>query len=640
MARLIRTTDAGDAAHELLFRSTTIGRGALSDIRIEDPGDRRHHAEILALGNHRHAVRDLDSRAGTTVNGEPVAGLHALAAGDVVGVGAAQFLYEPDPPQDDAAPAARQSMGGGVLKLTIGTLASRLFGYVREMVALAYFGLSGVFDAYVAAVSLPNLFRDVLGERVAESSLTPAHKTLVTRGRPDAAWRLARSILSIVAVSSIAFTLLGYLVAPWLVKVIVPGFAIKRPELAALTLWLARTMMPYLAVIAVSAVFGSLLLSERRFLRYALAPLGSSVCVIVAIVLFHDTLDVAALALGLVAGGLVQMVICGSPYLRRRKKEAMPQDGPVVEWHQPALRKVGRSAVPIAVAGLLSRLSSLVDRALASLPSLVPGMGRIGALYAAQRLIQLPFAIFGLAVGRAAFPSLIEQASNEEGDGFSHAVVRALRLNAFFMLPATVGMMLLVRPVIRLMYERGHFTAEHTDLAAIALFWYAIGLVGMGTRTVLSRAFYALLNARIPFYMAMVQVGANILLSVLLVMTPLQHGGLALATSVAFWLEGVCLLYMLRRELARQEQTLVLDGLWQGLARMGAAAAVMAVATWGTLALCSQFWLTRNLPTKLALLGVPGIVGLGAYVAAAAALKCDEVAQLARLRPRRKRGNR
>lgn len=641
MAQLIRKTDAGDETHELLFRTTSIGRGALNDIVVREPRVRRVHAEVVSLGQHRYAVRPARAKSAVTVNGEPIAGPRTLEAGDRIRIGGSEFVFEPEPSDEAGAAPREASMARGVLKLALGTFASRLFGYVREMVALAYFGLSGVFDAYVVAISLPNLFRDVLGERVAESAFTPAHKTLVTRGRREAARRLAASILAIVAVSAIVLTILGYVLAPWLVKIMVPGFAAKRPELAALTLLLARMSMPYLAVIAVSAVFGSLLLSERRFLRYAVAPLGSSVCVILAVVLLHGKLDVGALVLGLVAGGTVQMLICGMPYLRRRKGEGIFQGGPAVAWRQPALRRVGRSAVPIVIAGLLSRVSSVVDRALASIPSLVAGTGRIGALYAAQRLLQLPFAIFGLAVGRAAFPSLIEQASSQErpaageADGFSRALVRGLRYNAFFMLPATVALMLLVRPLIRVMYERGQFTAAHTELAAIALFWYALGLIGMGTRTVLTRAFYALLNTRIPLLLAAVQAGVNVVLSVLLVMTPLQHGGLALATSISFWLEAVLLLVMLRRELARQERELVLDGLGSGLAKMAAAALVMALVTWGGLAFFSQLWLARSLPMKLALLGLPGALGLAAYIAVAALLRCEEVTELLHLRRRR-----
>ncbi len=635
MAQLIRKTDAGDEAHELLFRSTSIGRGALSDIVVQDASVRRVHAEVVSLGQRRYAVRPARAKSAVTVNGESIAGPRTLEAGDHIRIGPAEFVFEPDAPEETPAPRREASMARGVLKLALGTFASRIFGYIREMVALAYFGLSGVFDAYVVAISLPNLFRDVLGERVAARAFTPAPKTLVTRGRRDAARRLAASILAIVAVSAIVLTILGYLLAPWLVKIMVPGFAAKRPELAALTLLLARMSMPYLAVIAVSAVFGSLLLSERRFLRYAVAPLGSSVCVILAVVLLHGKLDVGALVLGLVAGGTVQMLICGMPYLRRRKGEGIFQGGPAVAWRQPALRRVGRSAVPIVIAGLLSRVSSVVDRALASIPSLVAGTGRIGALYAAQRLLQLPFAIFGLAVGRAAFPSLIEQASSEEGDGFSRALVRGLRYNAFFMLPATVALMLLVRPLIRVMYERGQFTAAHTELAAIALFWYALGLIGMGTRTVLTRAFYALLNTRIPLLLAAVQAGVNVVLSVLLVMTPLQHGGLALATSISFWLEAVLLLVMLRRELARQERRLVLDGLGSGLVKMAAAALAMALVTWGGLAFFSQPWRARGLPLVLALLGLPGALGLATYIGVAALLRCEEVTELLHLRRRR-----
>jgi putative peptidoglycan lipid II flippase len=504
-------------------------------------------------------------------------------------------------------------------------MASRLFGFVRQMVALRYFGCSGLFDAFVAATTLPNLFRRVLGEQVAESALTPTHRTLTAGGREEQARRLTVSILTLVAVTGSVLVVLGVVFAPWLVRVVVPGFVGERPELVGLTTRLARWMMPFLVIIALSAVFGSLLLSERRFLRYSLAPIGSSACIIAAVVLFHERLGVGSLALGVVAGGLLQMLISAVPYLRRR--ERLFAEGVRVDWEQPALRKVGRTAVPIALAGMLNRLSSVVDRALASL---VRGTGRISALFSAHLLLQLPFAVFGLAVGRAAFPSLIEQAASDDGDGFSRALVRALRLNAFLMLPATVGVMLLVRPFVRLMYERGAFTSEHTTLVTMALFWYALGLTAMGGRAVLSRAFYARLSARVPFYLSIVQVGANIVLSLALVFTVLEHGGLALATSLSFFLESGLLLWMLRREAAGQGNPLRLAGLGDGLMRMALAAGGMGLAVWGCLRLLPAGVHGPGLLAKAGLLAVPTAVGIAVYAGLSLLLRCEEVGTVVR----------
>ena len=633
MARLVRQTDGGSERHELLFRSMSIGRGLLNDVVIDDPGERRVHAEILALGRGRHVVRDKRSRGGVFVNGLRAEGLHALANGDRVRVGEAVFVFEAEPEDAAEAKPREDTMAGGVLKLTVGTLVSRVFGYVREVVALAYFGLSGLFDAYVAALTLPNLFRDVLGERVAESAFTPAHRTLVNKGRGGDARRLTASVLCFVAFAGLVLVVFGVVFAPWLVMAIVPGFAGEHPDLVATTTRLARWMMPYLAVIAVSAVFGSLLLSERRFMRYALAPVGSSVCVILSVVLLHRVLGVGALAVGLVAGGLAQMVISAMPYLRRRE-ETLFVGGPLVDWHHAPLRKVARSAAPIAAAGLMSRLSSVVDRALASM---VPGTGRIGALYAAQRLMQLPFGIFGLAVGRAAFPSLIEEASSHRTGGFSKAVVRALRYNMFLMLPATVAIMMLVRPFVRVMYERGEFTPAHTGLAAVALLWYAVGLSAMGARTVLTRAFYARLSTRTPFVLSAVQVGTNVVLSILLVRTRLEHGGLALATSIAFCLEAALLLVMLRREVAEHGGTLSLAGLWGGIAKIGACGGLMVLSMWWCTVALAGALASDGTWARVAQVAVPGLVGMAAYMLSAAVLGCQELRALRRGRLARKR---
>jgi len=241
----------------------------------------------------------------------------------------------------------------------------------------------------------------------------------------------------------------------------------------------------------------------------------------------------------------------------------------------------------------------------------------------------------GLAVGRAAFPSLIEEASGAGGVGFSRAVVRALRLNCFLMVPAMLGLVALASPFVRLpfvrlMYERGAFTAEHTRWVALALVCYAVGLVGMGMRTVLSRAFYALLNTRTPLYLSAVAVGTNVVLSVALVLTPLEHGGLALASSVATWLQVVLLMVMLGREVARQGRRLSLAGLGGGLARMAVAGMAMAAALWGGLAGVRASGIGTGLVASVVTVAVPGLVGLVVYVAVAWLLRCEEMDHLLR----------
>lgn len=632
MAKLIQKTPEGDVEHELLFGRTSIGRGWLNDVVTAERTGPRRLAEVVALGEGKYAVRDLGAPGGVTVNGERVSGQRLLADGDVIRLGQWEFVLDaaqPAPAEEmEAEPPLKRGLFGGVLQLVFGTLFARAFGWARDVVAMAYFGASGAFDAYVAAITLPNLFRDVLGEHAAEGAFMPAHKTLRVHGREAEARRLTASVLSFVVLTGSVLAVLCALLAPQLMAAIVPGFAAKRPELWTTATSLARWMMPFLVIIAVGAVFGSLLIADRRFWRYALAPAGASACVIAAIVLLTGRLGVWSLAVGVVAGGLVQMAICAMPYvlpgrgLRSRRR-------PLIDTSQPAFRKVVRSVVPIALSGLLNKLIWVVDRALASW---FCDLGRISALYVAHRLLQLPHGVVGLAVGRAAFPSLIEQASSRETDGFSRAVVRAVRLNVFLTVPAMVGMIVLGTPLVRVLYQRRAFTSEHTQWVALALVCYAAGLVGMGVRTVLSRAFYSLLNTRTPFVLSAVAVGTNVVLSVGLVVTPLGHGGLALASSLATWLQVVLLGAMLHREVGRRGRSLSLRGLAPALGRMALAAGLMAAATWG--------WLHSLAHVRVALgivpLAVPGLIGLGVYLGAAYLLRCDEMIDLlGRLRRRR-----
>jgi len=628
MARLIQRTEQGEMVHELLFGSTTIGRGRLNDIVIANPRERRVHATVVVAGEGRYLVRDHHSRSGVMVNGERVRELGELPDGAELRVGAATFVFQAA--REAAAEKPAASLGRGVVRLTLGTLVARVLGYVREMVAYAFFGCSGSFDAYVAATTLPNLFRDALGEYAAENAFMPAYKTLLGGGHAEAARRLVAVVLRFVVVTSLAIVVLGVVFAPWAVRAVVPGFVERHPDLVDTATQLTRWMMPNLLLIAVGALFGSLLLAERRFLLYSLAPTGMSVCAIVATVVLAPRMGVGALAVGFVAGEAVHLALCALPALRRRRGGG-PEAAPAEAQTRAAVRKVARSAVPIAGAAMLTKVNTIVDQVLAS--SYCPA-GRISALYGAARLLQLPFAILGLAVGRAAFPSLIEQASSRDGAGFSREVVRALRLNTFLMLPATLGLALLAGPCVRLLFERREFTAEHTAWVAIALGFYAIGLVAMGARTVLSRAFFALLNTRTPFILSALEVGLNVVLSILLVVTPLQHGGLALGTSLATWVQVVLLLALLGRELRGQGRSLALSGLWPGLWRMAACGAAMAAAMLACSACLGHLWAGGGLPARLAAVGAPGAAGLAAYLGAACLLGCDEVRALLRMRRR------
>jgi len=515
------------------------------------------------------------------------------------------------------------------MQLTVGTLLARVFGYARELVATAYFGLSsGIYDAYVAASTIPNLFRDVLGEQAAESAFLPAHLTLTSRGRQAEADRLLRSVLSVVVILGTVIVALCIWAAPWLVLAVVPGFEKKHPELMATTIWLARWMMPFLLVIAVASVYGSLLLAGRRFWRYSMAPIAASVLMVIAVVFLKEPLGAGCLAVGLVAGGVVQMWVSAVPYLRRGQWRRLFAR-PLVDTRQAALRKVARSSIPIALAAILSRLANLVDRILASVFCM---LGSISALYEAFRLLQLPFGVFGLAVSRAAFPSMIERASAQDGEGFSRAVVRALRLNLFLMLPATVGLIVLATPLVRVLYQRGQFTAHDSELTALALVCYSVGLVSMGSRTVLTRAFYALLNTRTPFYVSALAVPVNTALSAALVMTSLHHGGLALATSLISMLQAWLLTWLLRRDLARHGRHLDLTGFWPAILRMGAAGAAMALCTWASFAGLATLGLGQSFLARAFCVVVPGTAGMAAYLGVAALLGCDEIHSLRRPR--------
>jgi putative peptidoglycan lipid II flippase len=490
------------------------------------------------------------------------------------------------------------------------TLASRVLGFVRDMVVALAFGAGPLTDAFFVAFRIPNILRRLLGEGALSTSIVPIFtEYLVTRPRGEFE-RMFRAVLGLALVVLGGVTVLGVVVAPWLVRLFAPGFA---AEPLALTVALTRLMFPYLILVGLGALVMGALNAEGRFFAAALAPAVLNLGMIASVLLLapHVSPPIFALAIGVLAGGVGQL-LAQLPDLTRARVPLRPS----WELSHPALRRIGVRLVP-SVFGLAGvQVTVFVNTLLASLlPS-----GSISYLYYADRVMEFPLGVFGIALASASLPAMSRQAATGDTAGLGRTVNFGLRLSCYIAIPASVGLIALQTPITRLLFQRGQFGPAETAATAWALGWYAVGLTGFSATRIVAQAFYAIGDPRTPVWTALAAVGINVVVAVAL-MLPMAHGGLALASSVAGYVNLGLLLWAFRRRVGPLGVREIATSL------MRTAVAALAVAGWCALALWT--WPSGATPASDAAWLAAAIGGGGvAFWVASALARSEERAAL------------
>jgi putative peptidoglycan lipid II flippase len=445
------------------------------------------------------------------------------------------------------------------------TLASRILGFLRDLVVAQAFGAGPATDAFFVAFRLPNLLRRLVGEGALSSAFIPVFtEYLTTRSRAEFLGMLRAVAGGLIAVLA-GLTLAGVLGAPVLVRIMAPGFFADATT-GALTVQLTRIMFPYLFFVGLAALGMGVLNAHRHFVMPALAPVMLNLAMIAAVFGLAPRLrePVFALTVGVLVGGAGQVLI-QLPALARRGVLLVP----VFDRRHPAVGRIIRLMTPVAVGQSATQLNILVDTMIASF--LVGGS--VSYLYYADRLVEFPLGVFGIAIATAVLPTLSEQAAAGNTGGLRATTSFALRLAAFITLPAAIGLFVLREPLVRVLYQRGEFGPLEATQTAWALGFYAVGLVGMASAKIGAQAFYALGDTRTPVKVAIAAMVLNSVLAVSLAF-PLRHGGLALATAVSATVNAAVLAWLLRRRLGGAP----VAGARRGWVRIAVASATMAAA--------------------------------------------------------------
>lgn len=484
--------------------------------------------------------------------------------------------------------SARSNVAGNASVVSVAVMASRVLGLVRDQVFAALFGAGLQYDAFLTAFRIPNLLRDLFAEGALSAAfVTTFSQVLETKGEQEAfrlSNRVATALMLLLGVVCVA----GWIFAPGVVYWLAPGF-FDVPGKADLTIHLTRIMIPFLLFIALAAKAMGILNARHRFGIPAIAPAFFNVGSIFGGLFlgygvgpFLSLSPIEGMAFGTLLGGFLQFAVQW-PSLRR----AGFRYRPMLSFTDPGVRQILRLMGPAVIGTAAVQVNVFVNTNFASsIIDPVTGVvvnGPVSWLSYAFRFMQFPIGVFGVAIATASLPPLSRSIARSNHDEFRQTLAHALSLVFLLCVPSAVGLVVLGRPIVALIFEHGKFTAFDTMQTGNALAAYSIGLAGYAAVKVLSPAFYALGDARTPMLISLFSIVVNYVMNSLLV-ARFGHVGLAASTSTVALVNFILLMLLMRRKLGSLEGRQLAGS----LLRICGATIPMAAVTWFSSELASE----------------------------------------------------
>lgn len=582
--------------------------------------------------------------------GRVVAG---AASGQGVAADARPVFTEARPSSAEAereAHAARHEQrrvmrSAGVVSLAV--MGSRIMGLVRDQLFAYFFGAGFLKDAFLVGFRIPNMLRDLFAEGALSAAFIKTFTDYLEgegatpEEREEAAWRLASMVMNVLAVVLSAVVLVGIIFSPQIVALMAPGFSEDKARLASL---LTRIMFPFILFVALAAVAMGVLNTKGRFGIPASASTAFNIGSIIFGLSFAYWLSgggwnrffaqnvvpdapsqwaITGMAIGTLLGGALQFLL-QVPSLRRVGFRFRA----VISFRDEGVRRVMRLMAPAVIGTAATQVNVFVNTFYAS------GInGGPSWLDFSFRLMQLPIGIFGVAIGMAATPTVSRYAARGDIKSFRRTLSSSISLVFLLTLPSACGLIVLGRPIVALIFERGAFTSVDTEMVAVALAAYALGLAGYAAVKILSPAFYALDDARTPMLISLVSILFNVgggyyfreLFSRFGVtpQTPAgyAHAGLALSTSFVALINFFALTLFMRRRIRRLEGRRILSS----LSRIALASAVLSAASYGSYRLLFSLFDRPTLAARFLEASVPIAVGAILFFATAKLLRIEEL---------------
>lgn len=514
------------------------------------------------------------------------------------------------------------------------TLASRMLGFIRDLLVARLFGATAVADCFYVAFRIPNLLRSFVAEGALSSAFVPVFTAELAHGR-ERAQRTVSQVLGFLLIVCGILAIGGIAFAPQIVHLLAPGFG-RGTEREALCIALTRVMLPYIIFVSLVAMLNAALNSMKIFGAAAFAQVLMNFTLIagaLAAMPFIDTVAVYVLAFSVILGGAVQ-VAAQMPALRREGLSLRP----TLAIFTPQVKQIVLLMLPAVIGATVYQLSQFITTLLASLLE----TGSVSWLFYADRLTQLPVGIFSIALASVLLPSLARASHESDQTGFSQMLVNSLRYTSFIILPIAALIFFFADPLIALMFERGAFTAYDTAMTALAVQGLALGIWSMSCHSMIARAFIAKRDTVTPTLVGLLGLGFSATFALCAMGTPrqpgagrlyqtieyarqlaqqylfaadLRHAGLALSSAVAASVALICLIVLL----AFRERMIVwgpfIRATWQSL--------ISSAAMLTLLSITLEYWRPTSPALELLLMLPAGFLYLG-FMRALGSRECRE----------------
>ncbi|MGY4879018.1 murein biosynthesis integral membrane protein MurJ [Vreelandella aquamarina] len=509
------------------------------------------------------------------------------------------------PPQTKMSPPRRGLMRSGLVVSAM-TMLSRVMGLLRDVVIAAFLGAGNGSDAFFVAFKIPNFLRRLFAEGAFNQAFVPVLSEYSTQRTKQEIRELLNAVAGSLTAILALITALAMLGAPWLVWVFAPGFG-RDPEKLAMTADMLRLTFPYLLLISLTAFSGSVLNTWNRFAVPAFTPVLLNISLIGAALLLMPLMEEPAMALawGVLIAGAAQLAF-QVPFLLRLG--LLPTPWP--DFAHEGVKRILKLMAPALFGVSVSQINLLLDTVLASLLA----AGSVSWLYYSDRLVELPLGVFGVAIGTIILPALSKRHSEQSTEHFSAMLDWAIRVVLLLGVPAALALAVLAEPFLITLFHYGAMTDNDIQMAAMSLRAYAFGLVAFMLIKVLAPGFFARQDTKTPVKVGIIAMVANMVFNLMLIW-PLAHAGLALATALSAFLNAGLLGYLLYRQ-----KVLVFQPGWGRYAvQLVGGSALMSVALYAV-SPDWQAWLDVGLWQRIYWVSGLIVLGGGLYFAWLAAL--------------------
>ena len=424
------------------------------------------------------------------------------------------------------------------------TLLSRILGFVRDVIIARVFGAEGATDAFFVAFKIPNFMRRLFAEGAFSQAFVPVFNEVKATQDSAALKETLSAVLGTLTGISSLVTTLGIAAAPLIIQVFAPGFD-NDAERYALATEMLRITFAYLLLISLTAFAGGILNSYEQFAVPAFTPVFLNICLIGCAWLLSPMLaePITALAWGVLLAGIVQLVF-QIPFLIRLKLLPKPR----WQWSHPRVQQVKRLMIPALFGTMIVQINLALDTIIASFLQ----TGSISWLYYADRLVEFPLGLFGIALATVILPHLSQQHAKADQAAYSNTLDWALKVGLLITLPAAAGLLLLAQPILITLFEYGEFDFRDSLMSAWSLWAYTLGLPAFVLIKILAPGFFAQQRPKEPVRIGIIAMVINMVMNILIVVPMLKldfvapHAGLALATSLSAWIHALMLYVKLK----------------------------------------------------------------------------------------------